>query len=296
MSRIGFVGLGVMGQPMALNLQRAGQPLVVWSRTAANCEPLRNAGAEVAASAADVFARADVVILMLFDESAIDAVLPRDRRALASLVRGRTIVNMSSVAPDYSRRLAESVASAGGRFVEAPVSGSRIPAEKGQLVAMLAGAIDVCDAVRPVLAPMCRDAIYCGVFGNGMLMKLAINIFMLTTAVGLAEAFHFAERQGLPLDRFQEIANASQMASNLSQIKLAKLMAGDFAKQGAVVDGVNNTRLITDAARDANVSAALISECQRLYNEAFALGHGSQDMIAVIRAIETRSNARRSSD
>jgi 3-hydroxyisobutyrate dehydrogenase len=112
---------------------------------------------------------------------------------------------------------------------------------------------------------------------------------MLCSSVGLAEAYHFAERNGLPLARFQEVADSSQMASQLSRIKLAKLMSGDFARQGAVLDGVNNTKLITDAARDAHASAGLISVVQELFNEAFALGHGTQDMIAVIRAMEARA-------
>ena len=156
---IGFLGLGVMGQPMALNLSRAGQGLAVWSRTAANCEPLRAAGAEVCAAPADVFARAQAVFMMLFDEAAIDAVLARGTAALAAMVRGRTLVNMASVAPDYSRSLAGEVERAGGRYVEAPVSGSRVPAEKGQLVAMLAGDEAACEEVRGLLAPMCAQAI-----------------------------------------------------------------------------------------------------------------------------------------
>jgi 3-hydroxyisobutyrate dehydrogenase len=288
---IGFIGLGVMGQPMALRLARAGHPLVVWSRTAGNAAPLRDAGATAVAQSADVFARCAVVFTMLFDSQAMDAVLGRGTPLLAQLVRGRTIVNMSSVAPDYSRRLAEEIDAAGGSFVEAPVSGSRIPAEQGQLIAMLAGDESVCDGLRPVLSAMCQRATYCGPIGNGLLMKLSINIFMLTSAVGLAEAFHFAGRHGLPLDRFQEAADASQMASQLSRIKLAKLMTGDFATQGAVRDGVNNTTLITDAARDGRISAALITQCRELYREAFELGHGQDDMIAVIRAMEARSRA-----
>jgi 3-hydroxyisobutyrate dehydrogenase len=288
---LGFIGLGAMGEPMALNLARAGRSLLVWSRTGDKCRPLVEAGASAADDPGDLFARSRVVIMMLFDESATDEVLRRGTPGFAAMVHDRTIVNMGSVAPDYSRGLADDVHGAGGRFVEAPVSGSRIPAQSGQLLAMLAGDPAVCDEVRPILAPMCAQAIDCGAIGNGLLMKLAINIFMLTSAVGVAEAFHFAERQGLPLDKFQAIADASQMSSQLSRIKLAKLIAGDFAKQGAVIDGVNNTKLITDAARDAHVSAELITAVQTLYNEAFALGHGAQDMIAVIRAMEARSNA-----
>jgi 3-hydroxyisobutyrate dehydrogenase len=293
---IGFIGLGMMGQPMALNLARAGFPLIVWNRAADKCRPLVDAGATAAAEPADVFARSSAVITMLFDETAFDAVLQRGTPQFAGMVRDRITINMSSVAPHFARALARDVDAAGGRYVEAPVSGSRIPAEKGQLVAMLAGDAALCDGMRSVLAPMCGQQIYCGPVGNGLLMKLAINIFMLCSAVGLAEAYHFAERQGLPLDRFREIADASQMASQLSRIKLAKLAAGDFAKQGSVLDGVNNTRLITDAAREARAGAGMITVVQELFGEAFALGHGADDMIAVIRAMEARSGRLEAAD
>lgn len=292
---LGFLGLGVMGQPMALNLCRAGHELIVWNRTPGKCAPLAAAGATVVTDPAEVFARVGhngIVFAMLFDESATDDALERGRPGFGKRVADRIIINMSSVAPDYSRSLAVDVARAGGRFVEAPVSGSRIPAEQGQLVAMSGGDEALCATVRPLLDPMCRDVVYCGPVGNGMLMKLAINIFMLTSAVGLAEAFHFAQRNGLPLEPFQAVADGSQMASQLSRVKLAKLMAGDFTRQGAVVDGVNNTRLIAEAASAAGASAELIAEVRRLYDEAFALGYGTDDMIAVIRAMEARASSR----
>jgi 3-hydroxyisobutyrate dehydrogenase len=293
----GFLGLGVMGGPMAMNLCRHGHELVVWTRTIAKAEPLRTAGAAVAPHAAEVFARVGdggAVIIMLFDEAATDATLCRGTPAFDDMIRGRTIINMSSVAPEYSRALARDVEAAGGRFVESPVSGSRIPAEGGQLLAMTAGDAQVCEDVRALLQPMCREIVYCGAVGNGMLMKLAINIFMLTSAAGLAEAFHFASRCGLPLEQFQALADASQMSSQLSRIKLAKLRTNDFARQGAVLDGVNNTRLITDEAARVGASVSLITEVRRLFDAALSLGHGSDDMIAVIRAIE--ANARESSN
>jgi len=287
--RIGFLGLGVMGQPMAANLARAGHQLVVWNRTAEKCEALRAAGAGVAANPEDVFARSETVIVMLFDREAIDGVLLRDTPRFADMVRRRTLVNMSSVSPEYSHELARDVERAGGRFVEAPVSGSRVPAEKGQLVGMLGGDAAVCAEIRPLLEPICHQAVYCGPVGSALLMKLAVNIFMLVTAVGLAETVHFADRQGLDRATLQTVLEGGPMASDLMRIKMAKLIAGDFSKQGSVLDGRNSTALITAAAEQATVSAELITVCRDLYREAVAQGHESDDMIAVIRAIESRS-------
>jgi 3-hydroxyisobutyrate dehydrogenase len=159
---VGFIGLGSMGEPMALNLVRAGTKAIVWNRSPEKARTLAAAGAVVAADAAEVFARADTVILMLADGSAIDAVLDRRAPGFADRARDHTIVHMGTTSPAYSRGLEAALRSVGGRYVEAPVSGSRKLAEAGQLVAMLAGEANDVAIVRPLLKPMCREAIVCG--------------------------------------------------------------------------------------------------------------------------------------
>jgi 3-hydroxyisobutyrate dehydrogenase len=286
--RTGFLGLGVMGQPMALNLARAGTPLVVWNRTPQRCAPLREAGATVATSPAEVFATAGTVLLMLADDKAIDDVLGRGTTAFRDRVAGHTIVHMGTTAPGYSRGLATEITSAGGRYVEAPVSGSRIPAAKGELVAMLAG--DAAEDVRPLLAPMCHETVLCGPVPNALVMKLAVNLYLITMVTGLAEAVHFASRHGLDLDRFVAVLNAGPMASSVSRGKAAKLVTGDFDVQASVTNVLENNRLVAEAARGARLASPLLDVCHALYGEAAALGHGQSDMAAVLRAVESRSS------
>ncbi|MGP3970377.1 NAD(P)-dependent oxidoreductase [Streptomyces sp. 6N223] len=290
-STVGFVGLGVMGQPMALNLARAGTPLLVWNRSAGRAEPLRAAGARVASSVAEVFARARVVIVMLFDEAATDAVLGRGTPEFAALVSGRVLVSMGSNAPGYSRGLAADVHAAGGRYVEAPVSGSRKPAEAGQLVAMLGGDPETVAEVRPLLAPMCRETVDCGPVGNALLMKLAVNLYLVTTLAGLAEAVHFADRHGLDLGTFQAAIDSGQTASGITRVKVPKLMARDFSVQAATSDAFNSTRLIADAARAAGIASPLLDLSSELYGESVGLGNGRLDMVSVVEAIEARTGA-----
>lgn len=136
---IGFVGLGVMGQPMALNMVNAGIRLIAWNRTPDRAQVLREAGATIAASVDQVFERARIVIAMLFNEAALDEVLQRGTPEFARLVAGKIIVSMGSNSPEYSRSLSAAIGAAGGCYVEAPVSGSRKPAECGQLVSMIGG-------------------------------------------------------------------------------------------------------------------------------------------------------------
>ena len=288
---IGFIGLGVMGQPMALNLVRAGTDLVVWNRSPEGSAPLRALGVFVADTSVDVFRRARIVILMLFNEEAIDSVLGRRTPVFADMVAGHTIVNMGSTSPAYSRGLEADVRGAGGRYVEAPVSGSRKPAEAGQLVGMLAGAREDVDEVRPLLAPMCHETIVCGPIPTALWMKLSVNIFMLTMIAGLAEACHFADRHGLDRQQFLAVVDASPMASSVSRVKAAKLAAGDFSVQATVTDALRNNRLIVQAARAASVATPLLDEVHALYGETAALGHGHADMVSIIRAIEARTDA-----
>jgi 3-hydroxyisobutyrate dehydrogenase len=286
---VGFIGLGVMGQPMALNLARAATPLVVWNRTAARSEALRAAGATVATGPSEVFERARVVILMLADGAAVDSALGRGTPAFGATVAGHTLVHMGTTSPDYSRGLEADVRAAGGRYVEAPVSGSLKPAQAGQLVAMLAGDQAGAAAVRPLLGPMCQDTVFCGPVPNALLMKLSVNLFLFTMVTGLAEATHFAGRQGLDLDQFAAVLAAGPMASSVSRAKAAKLVAEDFAVEGAISNVLEVSRLIAAAARQSQIASPLLDVCFALYGETRALGLDGADIVAVIRAIEQRT-------
>ncbi|MFG3275008.1 NAD(P)-dependent oxidoreductase [Streptomyces luteogriseus] len=286
---VGFIGLGVMGQPMALNLARAGIRLVVWNRTPERCEPLRAAGAEVAASAAEVFHRAATVFLMLADEPAMDAVLGRGTPDFAPRVAGRTVVHMGTTSAEYSRGLQEDIRAAGGRYVEAPVSGSRVPAERGELVGMLAGDDDALAIVRPLLAPLCRETFGCGAVPGALLLKFSVNLFLIAVVTGLAEAFHFAERHGLDQRLFRDVLDAGPMASAVSRVKAPKLLERDFSVQAAAADVLKNNRLIAEAARKAELASPLLDVCHALYDETVRRGHGGEDMVAVLHALEART-------
>jgi 3-hydroxyisobutyrate dehydrogenase len=278
---VGFIGLGTMGLPMAGRLARAGTDLVVWNRSPGRADGFP----DVATDLDDLFARAHVVILMLRGEDTIREVLAG--RALA----GRTVVHMGTTAPGFSRELAATVARAGGAYVEAPVSGSRKPAEAGELVAMLAGDPAAVEAVRPLLAPMCRETFVCGPVPAALTMKLAVNVFLIATVTGLAESFHFADRHGLDLQLLRSILDAGQMSSSISRVKTAKLAARDFEIQAGLADVLENNRLVVEAARSAGAASPVIDACFDLYAESVALGHGADDMAGVITALEARTSS-----
>lgn len=289
--QVGFLGLGLMGAPMAGRLRAAGIPLVVWNRTAARTAPLRAAGAGVAATPSEVFARAPVVLAMLATEDALDATTGRGTDRFARDLAGRTLVHMGTTSPAYSRGLEADVRAAGGRYVEAPVSGSRGPAEAGELVVMLAGDPAAVAAVRPLTTPLCRAAVECGPVPNALVMKLAVNLFLITMVTGLAESVHFARRHGLDLDRLRSVLDAGPMASDVSRVKVRKLIDGDLAPQAAAADVLTNNRLVAEAARAAGVASPLLDACHELFGEAVAGGYGEADMVAVVHALAARSGA-----
>jgi 3-hydroxyisobutyrate dehydrogenase len=287
---IGFIGLGSMGQPMVLNLARSGAAVTVWNRSGERCEPLRAAGAAVAATPSGVLDSARVVVLMVANGDAVDAVLGRGTRAFDANTAGRTIVQMGTTSPRYSRRLEADIRDCGGAYVEAPVSGSRTAAEAGQLVAMLAGEPARVEAVRPLLRPMCRETVVCGPVPTAMLMKLAVELFSITMVAGLVEAAHFAERHGVDLWRYQAIVDAGPMASGVSGMKIAKLLGQDFTADATCANVLGDSRLIAEAARESKVATPLLDVCGALLAEAVAVGEGESDMIAVLQAIEARSD------
>jgi 3-hydroxyisobutyrate dehydrogenase len=291
MAAVGFIGLGLMGEPMALNLLRARMPLVVWNRSPAKSDLLAKAGARVAKDSLDVFQRCEVVFLMLRDADATDIVLGRQDVTFRARVDGHTIINMATTSPSYSGSLETDIRAHGGQYVEAPVSGSRKPAEAGQLVAMLAGARDAVAFVQPLLAPMCRKTVDCGPTPNGLIMKFAVNLFMICMVTGLAEAMHFAQSYCVDLAKLVTVLDASPMASDVSRVKAVKIAAHDFAAQAVIANVLENTTLITEAARTARVASPLLDICHSLYAEADALGEKGLDMVAVIRAIEQRTAA-----
>lgn len=284
--KTGFIGLGNMGSAMALNLARSGTELIVWNRSSEKSHALGNADPRIAAvtSAAEVFEQARTVILMLANSSAIDAVLERATPAFAHRVRGHTIVQMGTTAPDYSAALEADIHAVGGAYVEAPVSGSRGPAEQGKLIGMLAGERAAVALVEPLLQSMCDRTFMCGAVPQALRMKLAVNLFLITMVTGLAEASNFARHSGVDLAVMRDIIDAGPMASKVSAAKLAKLVDTDYAVQASIADVLMNCRLIVDAARAGAIDSPLISHCRELFSRADELGHGQEDMIAVILA------------
>jgi 3-hydroxyisobutyrate dehydrogenase len=269
---------------MATNLLKAGVSLVSWTRSGVLLE-----GAEQAQDVAEVFDRAETVLMMLANGEVMDEVLKRGTDDFPKLVRDRTVVHMGTTSPEYSAGLGNDITKAGGRYVEAPVSGSRGPAENAQLVAMVAGETNDRERIQELIGPMVRQAVDCGPVPNGLLMKLAVNTFLISMVAGLAESFHFAEGHGLDPALLRDVLAAGPMASFVSRGKADMLVERDFPVQAAIADVHYNNRLITGAARRKGIASPLLDVCEELFAETEGLGHGKADMAAVVTAITART-------
>lgn len=282
---LGFIGLGVMGTPMAGHLARAGHAVLGWSRSGRNHEAARTAGVQPITQRQDVFDACGTILLMLANDEAIDSVLDRNTPTFPARVKGRLVINMGTSSAAYSQALGEQIRAAGGRYVEAPVSGSRVQAEAAQLVIMLAGdAVDVAEASH-LLAPLGRQCVACGQVPAALRMKLAVNLYLITLVTALGEAVHFAEVHGIALERFAEVLNAGPMASEVSRIKLDKMIREDFAVQASITDVLKNSGLVAGAAHEAGMQAPLIDASDALFARAQRMGLGGVDMAAVLQAI-----------
>ena len=282
--KVGFIGIGHMGEPMARNLLRAGIPVLVWNRSPGKCEGLVGIGAEQAATLQDLFKRSTTVMLMLLDSHAIDAVLGRGTPAFAARVCGKIVVHLGTTAPDYSRHLELDVIAAGGAYVEAPVSGSRQPAEQGRLIGMVAGHEDAVERILPLLDPLCARVFRCGPVPGALRMKLAANHYLIGMVTVLAETAHAARHAHVDLQTLRHILDAGPMASTVSRSKLDKLVGGDFAPQAAIRDVSTIADLVLAQCERGGHDAPLIRQCASLYRRALAAGHGDADMTAVVHA------------
>lgn len=282
---LGFIGLGVMGTPMAGHLARAGHRVLGWSRSGRTHAAAFTAGVQPSDRLQDVFDACATIILMLANDEAIDSVLEWNNPTFASRVQDRLVINMGTSSAAYSQTLGEQIRAAGGRYVEAPVSGSRVQAESAQLVIMLAGNEADVVLASQLLAPLARQCVPCGQVPSALRMKLAVNLYLITLVTALGEAVHFAGVHGIDLQRFADVLNAGPMASEVSRIKLDKMIRQDFAVQASITDVLKNSGLVAAAVREAGMRAPLIDASDALFAQAQQMGMGALDMAAVLQAI-----------
>jgi 3-hydroxyisobutyrate dehydrogenase-like beta-hydroxyacid dehydrogenase len=286
MKKIGFIGLGTMGLPMSVNLARAGYDLTVFNRTPAKTVPVVAAGARAADSLVDLFRRTETVILMLAGPSAIDATLGALVDQHGEILRDKLIVNMGTNPPSYTSSLADRVEKAGARFVDAPVFGSKRPAEEGQLLVMASGPEEVIKEVTPLFAVMGNKIVNCGLVPKASMMKLTVNLIQIAMMEGLAEGVHFAKRGGLDLGILFQIIQNGPVGNNLYALKGQKYLASDYSPHAPVYAVRDVLKQIADTAYEieANIPNTMCN--LNLSTSAVKSGLAKEDFCALVKLLD----------
>ncbi len=284
--KIGFLGLGIMGQPMAMNLVKAGFEVVVYNRTRDKAEPLARAGARVAATPAEAARDADFVMSIVSDSAASEQVMTGKDGVIESVKAGALVIDSSTISPTVSRRLACHMAGKQASFLDAPVTGSKHGAEKGELTFMIGGDREAFERALPVLRVLGKKHIYCGAHGAGLSAKLAQNVIQSSMVEVFSEAFVLATKAGVRPETMLEIVQSSMARASLTDFKAPFIFRGDFTPYFPLKWMHKDLELALEAAFAQGVPMPSAASVKEVYAAAKAQGKGEQDYAAVITFLE----------
>lgn len=284
--RLGFVGLGRMGRPMAHNLLRAGYELTVHNRSRAVVDALAREGARAANSPLLVAAASELVFTCLPTPAAVEAVILGPDGLLTAPPSGLIVVDTSTVNPELSRRLAATAAERGAHLLDAPISGGPPGAEAATLTVMAGGAADVFARALPVLRTIGSNVHHVGPSGAGSTVKIVNQLLTAVNTAAVAEASVLGARAGVSPEVLFDVLRTSYGGSRMLERALPRIMARDFTPGGPIDLILKDLDIIDDVGRDLNVRLLLSSVARGLFKEGRALGLGAEDMAAVVKPLE----------
>ena len=285
---VAVIGAGIMGSAMARNLAAAGLTTQVWDRAASATGPLADAGAVVAASARDAVRDAGVVITMLSTADVVESVI-FDGQVAEAFADGCVWAQMGTIGVEATLRIKDQLAARrpGVMFVDAPVSGSKGPAEQGQLLILAAGPAAAADAVRPVFDVIGRKTVWLGEAGRGSQMKLVVNAYLSILIEGVAETMELADRLGIDHQQLAEVIEGGPLDAPLADAKFHKMDRDDFAAEFPLEWALKDVDLVIDAA--GGQALPLMAALSAQWHAAVAAGYGRQDISAARLALANPS-------
>jgi 3-hydroxyisobutyrate dehydrogenase-like beta-hydroxyacid dehydrogenase len=225
---IGFIGLGLMGRPMAMNLLKAGYEITVWNRTASRGEDLVKQGARRGNTPGEVAAAADVLVTIVSDPPALQSVLWGDAGVFTGLRRGSVLIDSSTVSPGLARLVAQAATAQGCECLEAPVTGGTWGAETGELLFMVGGAAETLQRVEPILSVLGKKWFHLGPVGAGQTVKLAMNVLLGLEVEAFAEALALVRAAGIAGERLMEVMQSSMGRSGVLDVKAPMMLSGEY--------------------------------------------------------------------
>jgi 3-hydroxyisobutyrate dehydrogenase len=284
--KIGFIGLGIMGQGMAHNILKAGFPLTVWNRTASKMEPLVEAGAQAASDPADVAAKSDVIVICVSDTPDVEAVILGERGVLEGVEAGRVVIDCSTISPIVTRQLSETLAEKGVAMLDAPVSGGSEGAARGTLSIMVGGEAKTFERARPVLEAMGKTITHVGASGAGQTVKLVNQILVVGVMLSVSEALLFAQAGGVDLEKTLQAVSAGAAGSWMLSNRGPQVIRRDW-RPGFMIDlQQKDIRLVLEAADALGVPLPATALIHQLYNTLQNQGLGREGNHALVKALE----------
>lgn len=277
--KIGWIGLGNMGLPMATNLVKGGFDVAVYNRTKIKAQPVVDQGAKWCESLAELVAFADIIITMVSDDAAVKEIYDGPNGIFnCKGLSGKICVDMSTVSPETSKDMAYKAESVMMLYLDAPVSGSVKPAQDGQLVIMVGGSKLAYNTLEPAFAKLGKRALFLGDSGSGNAAKIAINLMLSFYVEGMAEMVILAQKNGIQAADMMEILNDGAMGCGLSKLKTLPMTNGDFSPAFALKHLAKDLRLAQEVGLSTNGGSTIAAN----YQKALAAGLGEQDCAAIL--------------
>jgi 2-hydroxy-3-oxopropionate reductase len=285
-TRVGFVGLGLMGLPMARNVLRAGYQLTVYNRTAAKADPLVAEGARRAATPAEVARQTDIAVTIVTDSPDVESVVEGEQGLLAGASSGMTWIDMSTISPDVTRRLGAAADAKGVEALDAPVSGGPPGAGAGTLSIMVGGKLEVFDASLPLLQTMGKTIVRVGDLGAGQVTKACNQVVIAATLAGIAEALVMGAKAGVDPALIRQALMGGYAGSRLLEVHGERMIQHAFDPGFFVRLHNKDLYIVLEMARSLSVSTPVTALAAQHFNALIADGDGELDNSAMLKVYE----------
>lgn len=290
--RVGFIGLGMMGNPMCKNLLQAEFELTVWNRTESKMKEIVNLGANPARSGREVAEKSEVTITMVTGPADVEQVILGKDGVIEGLQTGGVIIDMSTNSPEVSKRIASEVAKRGYTMLDAPVSGSVGVAARGALTIQVGGDRKVFEAHRDVLEAMGKNIFHVGSNGVGCSVKLVGNAVMGTNMAVVAEALCLGAKAGISSDVMVKVLQNTSAASRILELRSPNIIEGEYKAQFMLKLLFKDLGLALDAAHDKNVPMPIVGLVRQVYAQAMVDGRGDNDFSAITATAQKLSGVK----
>jgi 3-hydroxyisobutyrate dehydrogenase len=280
--KVAFLGLGIMGGPMAANLVKAGHEVTVWNRTPGKTVE----GARIASTPAEAAKGCEVVWTCVSDTKAVEQVLFGDNGVSSVLKPGMIVADSSTILPSASKEFAARIKKAGAEFVDAPVTGSKLGAQSGQLVFIVGGEAAIVEKLKPLLSAMGKQTIHIGENGLGESAKIGMNLMIALIFEGFAEALTLTKKLGVDPAKFLELVGASMVRSGVTDMKGPLIQKRDFSPHFPLRLMHKDIKLMLEAGAGSGTELPGLKQVEKIYAESANAGQGDLDYAATVEVLE----------